>query len=215
MSAHSQLEMIVEPPPQSADSTWVLESSLNDQLVMTAHAVVCPSNGVVVAGVINLTSQAILLYKGTRVGQIEKWLDSSNCVHSCSRSHSYSRGCSKWASDATLWEMVTRCNEDSDRLNPIQQEQLLQVLQKSRKAFAEKSQDQGCTSHVQHHINTGDTLPILQVPRRVPVRQKEEACRALGKMMERKIVSPSSSPWSSRIVLVCKNDGSLRFCIDH
>ena len=112
------------------------------------------------------------------------------------------------------WEMVTQCNEDSDRLDPIQQEQLLRVLQKYCKAFAERPQDQGCTNRVQHHIHTGDTPPICQVPQRIPVGQGEEAHWAFGEMLEKKIVSPSSSPWSSPIVLVHK-DGSLRFCINY
>ena len=36
----------------------------------------------------------------------------------------------------------------------------------------------------------------------------------INKMLESDVIRPSSSPWSSPIVLVRKKDGSVRFCVD-
>ena len=39
--------------------------------------------------------------------------------------------------------------------------------------------------------------------------------RQLQQMQEMNVIQPSTSPWSSPVVLVRKKDGSLRFCIDY
>lgn len=51
--------------------------------------------------------------------------------------------------------------------------------------------------------------------RRVPAHLQEEVDRQIDSMLENDIIQPSTSPWSSGIVLVRKRDGSRRFCIDY
>ena len=42
----------------------------------------------------------------------------------------------------------------------------------------------------------------------------EEAREHLKEMLEIGAMQPSHSPWPSLVVLVCKKDGKLQFCID-
>ena len=64
------------------------------------------------------------------------------------------------------------------------------------------------------NIDTGDAMPIRQAPRRTPFAVRCEVARHLQQMQENGVIQPSSSPWASLIVLVCKKDGTMRFCVE-
>ena len=63
-------------------------------------------------------------------------------------------------------------------------------------------------------IDTGDAAPRKQPVRRIPLAARSEIARQLKDMQENGVIQASKSPWSSPVVLVQRNDGSLRFCID-
>jgi len=81
------------------------------------------------------------------------------------------------------------------------------------------SEELGCTSQVEHSIETGDARPIKQNPYRIPYALKPVVDEHIEEMLDKEIIEPSMSPWSSSIVLVRKKsrDGSAkyRFCIDY
>ncbi len=81
--------------------------------------------------------------------------------------------------------------------------------------FAKSKCDLGVTNIIQHQINTGDSAPIKQAPRRLPILKRETVKDEIDKMLQNGIIEPSTSPWASPIVLVTKKDGSVRFCIDY
>ena len=73
----------------------------------------------------------------------------------------------------------------------------------------------GHTNVVQHKIDTGDSRPIRQYPRRLPFAYREETSKQVAEMLDQGVIQASSSPWASPIVLVKKKDGTFRFCIDY
>ena len=213
--ANSQLEVIVETT-EPAEGTWLLEGAVCDKLlVVVARAVVSPTDCCVVACLLNPTAEVVRVHRGTRLGRVERVADSA-VVSVVMEGQSGGEAAPKvGASDQTLSGMVLQRDGSGSMLSPIQQEQVLQVLHDHRKAFSDGPHDHGRTNWVQHNIHTGNSQPIRQAPRRIPVGQREEAHKAIGDMLERGVISPSNSPWSSPIVLVRKKDGTIRFCVDY
>ena len=103
----------------------------------------------------------------------------------------------------------------SDQLEPEQQERVLDLVLKYQGIFALPDGDLGHSTLVQHTVDTGDSRPIKQPSRRMPLPQREIADREVNKMLEKGHIEPSDSPWASPIVLVTKKDVSARFCIDY
>ena len=99
-------------------------------------------------------------------------------------------------------------------LTDSQKTELQRLINEYRDVFALSPQELGRTNLVQHHINTGDHPPIRQRAYRVPEAQKRRIEQCIDEMLEQDIIQPSTSPWSSPVVLVRKPDGSDRFCVD-
>ena len=86
-----------------------------------------------------------------------------------------------------------------------------ELVEKYRELFALNSVELGCTTLIEHSIDTGDHQPIKQLPRRVPHSLRAKVLQHVQEMLEQEVVKPSHSPWASPIVLVAKKDGSTRF----
>jgi len=100
-------------------------------------------------------------------------------------------------------------------LNRNQRDKLKSLLVKHSNVFAKSQFDLGKTSVVKHGINTGDTEPIRQRPRRPPRAFKDEESKIIDEQLKANIIRESSSPWSSPLVYVKKRDGTTRPCIDY
>ena len=74
--------------------------------------------------------------------------------------------------------------------------------------------DLASTSLVKHSIFSRDH-PIKWPSWWVAGAKKEEMQRAVQEMDAARLIEKSDSPWCSPLVLLNKNDGSKRFCVDY
>lgn len=93
------------------------------------------------------------------------------------------------------------------------------VLYRYAHIFDEPQGKIGCYSKIEHKIETGNHPPIRKNPYRMPHALKPIVIEQIDEMLTKGIIRPSTSPWSSPVVIVSKKspDGSpkYRFCVDY
>ena len=81
--------------------------------------------------------------------------------------------------------------------------------------FALHKDDLGEIQGVKHRVNVQGADPIAQPMRPVPLAKRGVITEEVARMLRCGVIQPSSSPWSSPIVLIKKKDGGWRFCVDY
>lgn len=89
------------------------------------------------------------------------------------------------------------------------------LLLEHQDIFSSGDTDIGHCTFVQHHINLTDEIPFKQRHRRIPPAMIDEIRSHLEQLAASGIIRPSHSPWASNVVLVRKQDGKLRMCVDY
>ena len=102
------------------------------------------------------------------------------------------------------------------KLIPSELVMILDVLTSNVQAFAKKSENSATIAHdVTHTIRTGDASPIKQAPYRASPLNHEYIKNEVESLIRRGLVEQSSSPWSSPVILVSKEDGLKRLSVDY
>lgn len=101
--------------------------------------------------------------------------------------------------------------QSRDNLSPTHRQRLDDLVSKYLALF---SRSPGCTDVTEHCIETGDALPVKQRYYPVSPAMQQVINEELDHMLADGIVEPSTSPWSSPILMVKKPNGKHRFCVD-
>ena len=178
---------------------------------MAARALVYPTADTIPVQLLNPSSEAKTLYKGTKIATIEQIATIEEDKDSVAVISTVSRQ-TKPDLKTALWDIVNRSDTE---LNKTQQQSLYQLLLQYTDIFATGQHNLGQTTVIKHQIDTKNVPPIRQQARRVPPGHRQEAKQLLNDMLDSNIITPSSSPWASPVVFVRKKDSSLRFCVDY
>lgn len=97
-------------------------------------------------------------------------------------------------------------------LSISEQQQLLALLHEYDDLW--RGEQRGKVVDVAHRIRLLHNRPIVSRPRPVSEKQKKIIEAEVNQMLTDGIIRPSSSPYTSEVVLVRKKTGDWRFCID-
>ena len=174
----------------------------------------------------NLSGRTQILKKGTNVAHVE----ASQVVPSLDSSPMQENTYDKAAGNTPEGSQPENSlREDDNRLSKIlekldlkgieswteqQQQSARKLLKEYQDLFVLNLKELGKTSLVQHDIQLSDKTPFKERHMRIPPHQYEEVRKHLQEMLDIGAICRSTSPWASPVVLVCKKDGSLWFCID-
>ena len=168
-----------------------------------------------VVSVVNCTEEPITLHAKQLLGTCESYTDSEQSGRVHLIKESFPVNPEEPASSQLPEHLHDMFSKSSVHLNTKQKETLAKLLLDYHQVFARSSEDLGLTNLVEHRINVGCAIPVSQPTRRQPLGKRETERAEIKRMLKRGIVEPSSSPWSSNVVLVTKKDGGARFCVDY
>jgi len=81
--------------------------------------------------------------------------------------------------------------------------------------FSQSEYDIGRTSIIPHCTDTGDSSPHFEQLWRHPTTQLPVIDEHVQHMLEHDVIEPAASPWCSNVVMVRKQDGTMRLCVDY
>jgi len=100
-------------------------------------------------------------------------------------------------------------------LTPDQWEHAETFIHSYANVFSKSEYDIGHTYIFPHHIDTGEHSPHFEQLRRHPTAQLPVINEHVQHMLEHDVIEPAASPWCSNVVMVRKQDGTMRLCIDY
>lgn len=110
-------------------------------------------------------------------------------------------------------EMDRVLNDDDSKFHKLSPDQQL-LLDKAILAFPSfEKMGLGCTDLLEHHIDTGDSVPIKAKHYPLSPPRQAEAYEEIDRLLSMGVIEESNSPWCSPAVLVRK-PGKVRLCID-
>ena len=104
---------------------------------------------------------------------------------------------------------------DNPKLTVHEVAELISFLVKNKKAFASTLARLWHSTEYYHTVETGDAKPVALRFYRTSPKIQNEIDNQIEELLKYGIIEPSTSAWSSPVVMVKKPDGSYRMAIDY
>ena len=102
-----------------------------------------------------------------------------------------------------------------ENLSQEQLTQLQDLILTFHSVFSKHDLDLGCLDTLPQRIELTGPMPPPARPYRVPQSQEAALKQQIDALLEAKVISHSTSPYSSPIILIKKKDGTLRLVVDY
>jgi hypothetical protein len=194
---------------------------MNKQHVVAPHAILTVDDKRrTILTLLNTTTSMKTIPQGTNLGHV-KCYENSNCFYvqqnrPGKNQHRISTIIPHPPHQKATSSINRTLSNLVSHLSPEQQEQIRPVLSKHKSAFDTSKPSTMKTDNVYHRIPVqSHHQPIQSYPYRKSAKETQIINEQIQDMLESHIIRPSSSPWSSPVVIIKKKDGSPRFCVDY
>jgi hypothetical protein len=166
----------------------------------------------------NYTDETQFLPKGSIIGQIDP-VDDIVSLDQLIRANASTLGPKQQNVVSDEFAGVPehlKCMVDNlpPEITPDQVKRVEQVVIKHKNTFLEPGGDYGETSLIEHTIDIGDAKPVKQAPYKNK-RHATQIDEFTEELLKNDKIEPSSSPWSSPVLLASKPNGAWRFCVEY
>ena len=187
------------------------EDERNDYEVTSMKETPCVANSIIrpqqymTFQVANLAERTIMIHKNQPLATMTRLNQAQVNIVQLGRTSSLPK--------QTASKIENKVNLTNTDLDEYQTDEIKQVIRKFPDVFNEQS---GRTGKVQHQINlVPGAQPFNSPPFRYAPARKQIIEQNTKEMLDQGIISPSTSPWASPVILVPKKDGNLRFYINY
>lgn len=110
--------------------------------------------------------------------------------------------------------VVSLINFEKEAISQYKLEQRRRLISNYNDIFSKSDINVGQAKNVYHKIEFQDDKYFKQRCRQIPPAMISEVGYHINLLLRSRIIRKSHSPWPSSVVLVNKNDNSLKLCID-